>query len=78
MKPDWAMLQHEAVREAVDAQAVQRANTVAPLVGQRQPVPTDDLETRAPRIFGADLEPGREDQAVDAVLGAVDHDTASR
>ena len=66
--------QDEAVREAIDGEAVQRANPVAPLLGQRQPVATDDFETGTPRVFRADLESGREDQAVDAVFGAVHHD----
>ena len=69
--------QDEAVREAVDVQAVEGANAVAPLVGQRQPVATDDLEARTPRVFGADLESSGEDQAVDAVFCAVHDDAAA-
>ena len=66
--------EHEAVGEAVDAQAVIGADAVAPLVGERHPVASDDVEADAPRVVGADLEAGREDQAVDGVFGAVDDD----
>ena len=54
--------------------AVQRADAVAPLVGQRQAVAADEFEAGAPRVVGADFESGCEDQAVDGVFDAVDDD----
>ena len=50
---------------------------VGPLVGEGQPVAADDLEAGALRVAGADLESGRENQTVQRVFDAVDHDAVS-
>ena len=69
--------QDEAVRETVDGEAVKSPHTVSPLVGERHRVSPDDLEAGSPRVLGADLETGCEDQTVDAVLDAVDDHTVA-
>ena len=61
---------HEAVREAADVQAVERAHAVGPLLGERLTVAPDDPEAGAMRVVGADLEAGGEDQAVQRELFA--------
>ena len=67
----------EAVREAAAVHAVQRAHAVRPLLGQADAVAADELVAGAPRVVGADLEAGGEDQAVELVLDAVDDDALS-
>ena len=67
----------EAVREAVDVQAVQGPHPVGPLVGEGQPVATDDLEAGALRVAGADFESGSENQTVQRVFDAVHDDAVS-
>ena len=64
----------EAVREAVGAQALEGADTVAPLLGQRHAVAADQLEPGATAVVGAHLETGCEDQAVEFVVHPVDDD----
>ncbi len=59
----------------MDVDAVERADAVAPLLGERLPAASDEVVARAARVVGADLEARREDQAVDLDLAAADHDT---
>ena len=62
----------EAVREAVDMDAVQRAHRRrAHCLGQRLAVAPDRVVAGTPRVVGADLEAGGEDQAVELVVLAV-------
>ena len=68
----------EAVREAVHVHAVQRAHAVGPPVGQAHAAAAEDLHAGAAAVVGADLEAGREDQAVELVLAAGDDDAARR
>ena len=63
----------EAVREAVAVEAVQGLEPVGPVLGERLAAAAVDLEARAPGVGGADLEAGGEDDAVDLVLDAVEH-----
>ena len=64
----------ETVRETVGAQALERAHTVAPLLGQRHAVAADQLEPGAAAVVGAHLETRCEDQAVELVVHSVDDD----
>jgi len=61
----------------MDVHAVLGAHPVFPVLGQPQPVSTDQVEPGAAAIFGADLEARGVDQAVQRILRA-GHDHAGR
>src|SRR5256885_6753971 len=64
----------EQVREAARLQPVHGAHAVAPRLRQRRAVAPGDVVAHAPGQRRADLEAGREDQAVERVLLAGDDD----
>ena len=71
-KPGLGDAFDEAVREPVGAQALERAHTVTPPVGQRHAAAADQVEPGTPAVVRAHLETRCEDQAVEFVRHSVD------